>query len=123
MTSDRATPALEIANIRNLESALSERPALLLYVKTPECGICHALWPKLESQLGAAYPHLTLARIDAVASPDVAAALAVHRVPTVLLFFEGREHHRFSHAFGINEIGAAIDRPYHLLFTDDTSQV
>ncbi len=105
--------------MRDLESVLSDRPALLLYVKTPECGICQALWPKLESQLGATYPRLTLARIDAMASPDVAAALAVHRVPTVLLFFDGREHHRFSHAFGISELAAAIDRPYRMLFNSD----
>lgn len=118
-SSATATETLELRNSEDLHAALAKHPALLVYVFTTGCGICHRLWPKLCSYLRDTYPAMTLARLDAGARPQVAVSLNVHTAPTAIVFFEAREHHRFSHSFGINEVGTAIDRPYHLLFAPD----
>lgn len=77
------------------------------------------LWPRLREQLDAAFPQRVFARIDTAAHPDLAAGLMVHSLPAVRLYFEGQAHRRYAHAFGLNEIGAAIGRPYALLFATD----
>ncbi|MBD3619768.1 MAG: thioredoxin family protein [Chromatiales bacterium] len=111
---------VDVAGQTALDALLASTPALLLYLHAPDCGICRVLWPRLRKQLGAAFPQLAFARIDTAAHPDLAAGLMVHSLPAVLLYFEGHEHRRYAHAFGLNEIGAAIGRPYALLFeTDD----
>lgn len=118
--SDDLVTAVDITGQAALDALLASTPALLLYLHAPDCGICRVLWPRLREQLGAAFPQLVFARIDTAAHPDLAAGLMVHSLPAVLLYFEGHEHRRYAHAFGLNEIGAAIGRPYALLFeTDD----
>lgn len=114
--SERGRAVLQISGREDAERLLRMHRAVLVYATAPNCGICEVVWPKLYVQLEENYPELVLARLNTVETPDAAAFLSVHTVPTILVFFEGREHHRFSHAFGINEIGAAISRPYHLLF-------
>lgn len=120
--SERDCAALELPDRETADRVLRAHPALLVYVTAPDCGICQALWPKLCAYLEENYPRLVLVRLDAAAAPDTAAFFSVHTVPTVLVFFEGREHHRFSHAFGVHEIGAAIHRPYDLLFDQDDAR-
>ena len=120
MSEGSASPGvIELRGLEALEAALASQPALLVYVHAPDCGICHVLWPRLHTVLTSRYPRLALARVDAAAAPEVAAALGAFTVPTAIVYFEGREHHRFTHAFGLNEVGAAIDRPYRLLFAED----
>jgi thioredoxin-like negative regulator of GroEL len=114
--SEDTSAVVQLSSEAALAALLATHPAVLVYVHAPDCGVCHVLWPRLHAALGNAYPRLTFARIDAASSPGLAARLMVHAIPAVILYFEGREHHRFAQAFGINEIGAAIGRPYQLLF-------
>ena len=101
------------------ERILDESPALLAFFHAPGCGICDVLKPKLQAFLVREFPRMQWAAIDIAKTPAIAARLQVHTVPTAILYFEGREHQRFSHAFGLKELGAAIRRPYALLFEVD----
>ena len=53
--------------------------------------------------------------IDISQTPDISAYYSVFTVPTVLIFFEGREFLRKSRNMSVAEITDAIRRPYNLM--------
>jgi thioredoxin-like negative regulator of GroEL len=55
---------------------------------------------------------------DTVLQSEVAAQNRIFAVPTVLVFFDGRETYRFSRNIGLNELEQSISRPYTMLFED-----
>jgi thioredoxin 1 len=104
------------SSVDNLKLLLAELPACLVTVGRETCGICHAVAPKLEALAAEQFPRMQLLHVDADKLPAAAAMLNTFSVPTVIVFFDGKETARFSRAFGMNEVADAIDRPYHLRF-------
>ena len=48
--------------------------------------------------------------------PELAAQNRIFTVPTIVVYFAGRETVRKSRAFGVDELKSLIQRPYALLF-------
>jgi hypothetical protein len=48
--------------------------------------------------------------------PEVAAQNRVFAVPTLLVYFDGREYIRKSRNIGIGELEREIERPYSMIF-------
>lgn len=107
---------VEVTSREKLLELLAQLPAAAVIFTGPHCGICHAVTPRLEELLAKHFPRLTFLRVDIERIPDAAAHYQVHAIPSLLFFFEGRESQRFVRAFGIEEVRAAIERPYRLLF-------
>jgi len=101
------------------EERLAASEALLAYFSTPTCRVCHALRPKVEALLAERFPRVDFLYVDSEASPALAAQNLVFAAPTVLLFFLGREHTRFSRNLALDDLAAAIERPYDMLFGED----
>lgn len=98
-------------------AALVEREdAVLTYFSTPTCNVCKVLKPKVRQLLEADYPRVQFRYVDCEAEPATAGQQMVFAVPTIVLYFGGRETTRMSRNIGLGELAAAIDRPYHLLF-------
>ncbi len=98
------------------EQIISSSDALLLYFSHDGCNVCKVLRPKLECLLNDNYPKFKFTYINTVEQPEVAAQFQVFTVPTVLVYFEGKEYFRFSRNIGLSQLEDAIKRPYHLLF-------
>ena len=56
--------------------------------------------------------------VDTVANPEAAGQHSVFTIPTVLVFFQGREQFRFARNIGLNQLEEAIARPYSMVFED-----
>lgn len=95
--------------MRNLSSA-----AVLF--SGPHCGVCHAIAPRIHSLLETRFPKMALIHVDIEAQPEAARLFEVTAIPTLIVFFEGREHHRLVRVFGVDEAGGAIERPYALRY-------
>ena len=89
--------------------------AVALLFTSPDCGVCHALRPRLESMLGA-FPQMMPVMVDVAQEPELAREWQVSALPTLVLLFEGRETVRFCRSFGVAPVREAIERPYALLF-------
>lgn len=63
------------------------------------------------------FPEMNFRYIDVEQSPELAAEFSVFTIPTLIVFFEGKEYFRKSRVFGIQELSDAISRPYNLLFS------
>jgi thioredoxin-like negative regulator of GroEL len=83
------------------------------------CRVGEAVEPKLRARLEAEFPRLRLVVLLREQAPELAARLGVLAVPTVIAYFGGKETHRFVRAFSLEELAAAMSRPYHILFDEN----
>lgn len=95
-----------------------ENSAVLVYLSTPDCNVCKVLKPKVKSMLADDFPEIKFVYVDCEAHPDISAQCGVFTVPTLLVYFNGRETIRKSRHIGIEELRSAIQRPYQMLFED-----
>ena len=93
-----------------------EEPALLAYFSTETCNVCKVLKPKVAELIQASFPKIKMVYIQTDKLPEVAAQNQVFAVPTLLVYFEGREYIRKSRNIGIGELEREIDRPYSMIF-------
>lgn len=100
----------------DLTARISATDAALLYVTTTDCSVCKVLKPKVRELLDERFPRMEFIDIEMDLLPEVGSGLEVFSVPTVIGFFQGKEHVRKVRVFGIEELAEAIERPYQLLF-------
>ncbi len=64
------------------------------------CGPCRAMAPEFEAAGRELEPMARLAKVDTECMPEIAARFGVRSIPTMILFFQGREIKRQSGAVG-----------------------
>jgi thioredoxin 1 len=62
------------------------------------------------------FPKIKLFYCDTLLFPDIAAQNNVFAVPTILIFFSGKELIRRNRNMGIDELKGLIESPYGLMF-------
>lgn len=118
MSKKEAMKELNIQNIAEFEEITRQQAAVLAYFTGPGCGVCTVVKPKVESLLEMRFPKMAFCTINCEAQAEVAGQFGVHSVPTLILFFDGKETHRLARSFSIGELEQAIERTYHLLFDE-----
>ncbi|HRP02857.1 MAG TPA: thioredoxin family protein [Candidatus Kapabacteria bacterium] len=108
---------ISIPSIELFNKAINEDKAVLFYFSNDACSVCKVLKPKVERLIQEQFPAVKLYYIDTNITPEISAQYGIFSIPTVLLFFAGKETYRLSRNFGINELSDIISRPYSLLFT------
>ncbi len=106
---------IEISTNDELQKAINAEIGSLLYFSTPTCNVCKALKPKIVKLFEEKFPKIKLYFIDASISRDIAASLNVFSVPTIIVYFEGKEFTRESRNISIDLFEQKIDRIYKLL--------
>ncbi|NOX37715.1 MAG: thioredoxin family protein [Calditrichaeota bacterium] len=91
------------------ETIIQTEPMVLGYFTRPGCGVCSALLPKVERLL-IRYPTVRLVQVDVQRWPRLAGQHLVFAVPTLILFYRGREWHRFSRWVSLTELEKALAR-------------
>jgi len=80
----------------------------------PQCGVCHAIKPKLVSLISQQYPELVMVYVDCASSPNVCAQHNVFSLPVVQLYIEGHLYLERARSFSLVELGSEIGRIYRL---------
>lgn len=101
--------------LESINQTLSTQDAVLLYFSAPTCNVCHALKPKLTEAIMEHFPTFVIESIDISETPEIASYFTVFAIPTVLIFFQGREFLRKSRHMSVGEVVDAIKRPYNLM--------
>ncbi|MBN1822587.1 MAG: thioredoxin family protein [Prolixibacteraceae bacterium] len=104
-------------NIDEFNAFVKENEAVLAYFSTTECNVCKVLKPKVGYLFSSTFPKIKLCYVETNALPEIAAQNHIFSVPTIIIYFEGREFIRKSRSFGIDELKAEVARPYSLLFS------
>ncbi|MDD5052334.1 MAG: thioredoxin family protein [Sulfuricurvum sp.] len=101
--------------LESINQTLSSNDAVMLYFSAPTCNVCHALKPKLVEAITNTFPTFIIESIDISKTPEIASHFSVFAIPTVLIFFQGREFLRKSRHMSVGEVVDAIQRPYSLM--------
>lgn len=102
--------------LETINGRIAESAAVLLYVTTTDCSVCKVLKPKVEELLADRFPEMVFIAVELDLLPAIGRQYEVFSVPTVIAFFQGREHVRKVRVFGLKELAEALGRPYSLLF-------
>ncbi len=89
---------------------------VLKYFSHQRCNVCKVLKPKVQQMLKENFPQMEFKYIDIEEEPETAANHRVFTVPTLLIFFEGKEYYRFARNVSLGQLIEAIERPYQMLF-------
>ncbi len=101
----------------DLESLISKQPAVMVLFGGPDCGVCHAIRPRLEALVTEAFPNMQFVYVDCADDPATCAQHMVFTVPVVKVWLDGRLAGEWARAFSVDAIRAALKRPYELLFS------
>ncbi len=101
--------------LESINQTLTTNDAVMLYFSAPTCNVCHALKPKLVKAILDDFPTFVIESIDISETPEIASHFSVFAIPTVLIFFQGREFLRKSRHMSVGEVVNAIERPYNLM--------
>lgn len=107
----------KINSIEELEKATKDNAAALVYFSHEKCNVCKVLKPKIEELMQERFPEIMLFHSDTVQEPEIAAQQRAFTVPTLVVYFDGREFFRRSRNIGIEELRGEIERPYQLMFS------
>jgi len=91
----------------HIDDLKDRRTPLVLYFETPDCGVCHAIFPKLMKILNEY--EIEVMKIDAVENPEIAGQHLVFTVPTILVLAEGKEMLRESRYIDFAKITRILD--------------
>ncbi len=105
-----------VGSLDKLLALVAREPAVLAYFSTPDCRVCQALRPKVAELLDREFPRVAGVYVDCGSLPQAAGQYRVFSVPTMVVFFEGREWLRRGRSVGLTELREEIGRPYRLLF-------
>lgn len=105
-----------ISSIENFIDTIENNQACLIYFSHDNCNVCKVLKPKIQKLLEADFPNMNMFYSDTVENPEIAAQNSIFTVPTILVFFDGKEFLRKSRNIGTVELQRDIERPYSLLF-------
>lgn len=105
-----------ITRLEDYQRQLDSESAVLVYFSHERCNVCKVLKPKVAELLHQNFPKIKQLYCNTELSPEIAGAHSVFAVPTLLIYFEGRETFRFSRNIGLGELEAALERPYKLYF-------
>lgn len=107
-----------IYNLELLAEKIRDEKGLLVYFSTDSCSVCKVLKPKVSELLRDHFPLMASFYVDTDKSPVISGQHRVFTIPAILLFFEGREHLRFSRNISLNQLEEAIGKPYGPVFED-----
>ncbi|MEP0862220.1 MAG: thioredoxin family protein [Ignavibacterium sp.] len=105
-----------VKSFADLKIIVEENSAACFYLSTPQCNVCKVLKPKVIELIEKNFPKIKFVYIDLNEAKEIAGQLSVFAVPTIIIFFEGKEVIRVSRNVSIEILSDQIDRYYQLIF-------
>jgi len=110
---------MDYQNIKSLEdfNQITEiQDAVLLYFSHEQCNVCKVLKPKIAELVNNEFSNIGLYYSDTVLQPEIAGQNSIFTVPTLVVYFMGKESIRKSRNIGLDELRQALQRPYDMIF-------
>lgn len=103
-------------NIEDIEKEIAQNDAVLLYFSGKSCAVCKALEPKIRQVFTETFPKIKQIYICANTYPSIAAHFSIFTIPSVLVYFEGKETKRESRHISVEQLVQKTKRLYELYF-------
>lgn len=102
-------------DIETLEDIISQNTGVMVYFSGEDCGVCHALRPKIEELLNSKFPFIKQVFLDTKEHLEIASWLGIFSVPTLVVFIEQREFIREGRNMSLYELESKLQRIVGLL--------
>jgi thioredoxin-like negative regulator of GroEL len=107
---------LSIKTLSDFQDLAQDHKAVCFYLSTPECNVCKVLKPKIIEMIRSGFPQLNFYYVDLNEATEIRGQLSVFSVPTILVYFEGKETIRTARNVHPEELRVQIDRYYKMIF-------
>lgn len=107
-----------IYTLESLEDLMNDKRGILLYFSNDMCSVCKVLKPKVMELLTQQFPEIEARYVDIDKSPMLSGQHRVFTIPTILIFFDGKEQARLSRNISLHQLSEAIERPYSIVFEE-----
>jgi len=108
---------ITIESQQQFDKLIHDEDAILVYFSHEQCNVCKVLKPKIADLIDKEFPKIKIAYSDTEKFPEIAGQKSIFTVPTILVYFTGREYIRASRNISVLSLSEQIDRPYSMLFT------
>ena len=105
-----------IESIEHFNKVSTEDDGALFYFSHEQCNVCKVLKPKIDELLTTKFPQVKMYYCDTNKLSELAAQNSIFAVPTIIIYFTGKETIRKSRNIGIQELQELIARPYNMIF-------
>jgi thioredoxin 1 len=109
-------PKKTTMNLSDIQTIITNKPAVFLYFFNDNCAPCKILRPKVQEMVATHFDKLEFHLVNAEKFAETAAHFGIFSSPTLLVFFEGKEYIRESKNISINELHDKINRYYKMIF-------
>ena len=103
-------------DIEQLEEKIEQSDALMVYFSGEFCNVCKVLQPKIKDAFSKHYPKIEQLYISADNYKQTAAKFGVFALPTIIIYFDGKEQKRKSRNLSVDGLIEELKRPYTLFF-------
>lgn len=98
------------------QNIVESKKAVCFYLSTPECTVCKVLKPKILEMVENNFPEINFCYVDLNEAKEISGQRSVFSVPTILVYFEGKETIRVSRNVHLEELREQIERYYKMIF-------
>jgi thioredoxin-like negative regulator of GroEL len=103
-------------SLSDLNDLARKNPAVCFYLSTPECNVCKVLKPKVIEMIEKDFPQIKFFYVNLKEAKEISGQLSVFSVPTILIYFDGKETIRVSRNIHLEELREQIERYYKMIF-------
>ncbi|MFZ2322843.1 MAG: thioredoxin family protein [Ignavibacteriaceae bacterium] len=107
---------LSSISFSDFQEYTKKHQAVCFYLSTPECNVCKVLKPKVIEMIENDFSRISFYYVDLNEAKEISGQLSVFSVPTILVYFEGRETIRVSRNVHLEELRGQINRYYQMIF-------
>ena len=91
------------------EIELKNHPVLVTYFSHDECNVCKVLKPQVR-EIVSQFDEAEFLYVNTKESLEVAGQFMVFAVPTIILFYEGREAKRYSRHISLQDFKSFLEK-------------
>lgn len=105
-------------NTIELQKKIQTSKSCMLYIGGEHCGVCKVLYPKITQKFREHFPKMEQFRIDIDHEKEFVSQLQVFTIPTVIVYFEGKEFFKKSRNISVDFFIDEVERPYKLFMEE-----
>ena len=104
-------------DLNQWKDLIQNNDAVAVYFSGKDCNVCHVLKPKVQELFHSNFPLIDFNDVNLQDSPEIRGLLSIFTIPTLVIFFEGKELFRWSRSFSLAEVEQRVQRNYNLFFS------
>ena len=95
--------------LQEIQQKVDEKPVAVAYFSHDECNVCKVLRPQVREVVHQ-YKDTNFLYVNTKENPEASGQHMVFAVPTIIVFYQGREAKRFSRHFSMQDFKSLLDR-------------